>query len=154
MPQVDVQTEIIIQQPAAAVAAFASDPDNVTAWYKNIKSVEWKSPRPVTEGSLLAFVAHFLGRRLAYAYEVIELDLPRRMVMRTADGPFPMETTYTWTEEGPGKTRMRLRNRGEAKGFAAITAPLMSRMMRKANLDDLALLKRLLESAALTDHPG
>ena len=42
------------------------------------------------------FVARFLGRRLAYTYEVVDLVPGERLVMRTADGPFPMETTYTW----------------------------------------------------------
>ena len=90
---VDVQVETTIEQPRAVVAAFAGDPTNVREWYANIKSVEWKTPPPVAVGSRMDFVAKFLGRRLAYTYEVVELEPERRLVMRTADGPFPMETT-------------------------------------------------------------
>jgi len=67
---VDVTTEVEIDRPRAEVASFASDPDNAVAWYENIKAVEWESPRPVGVGSRIAFVARFLGRRLAYTYEV------------------------------------------------------------------------------------
>ena len=63
---VDVRTEIVIDRPCADVAAFAMDPDNAPQWYENITSVEWLSDRPVRVGSRIAFVAHFLGRRIAY----------------------------------------------------------------------------------------
>jgi len=67
--------------------------------------------------------------------------------MRTAEGPFPMETTYTWTPIGDTRTRMTLRNRGEPAGFARIAAPMMASAMRRANEKDLARLKQILESS-------
>ena len=66
--------------------------------------------------------------------------------MRTAEGPFPMETTYTWESAPDGGTRMTLRNRGTPTGFSTLVAPLMSRAVRNANRKDLAALKRLLEA--------
>ena len=143
---VDVRTEIEIGRPRAAVAAYASDPDNATAWYENIEAVEWRTPRPLELGSRIAFVARFLGRRLAYTYEVTRLEPAARLVMRTEEGPFPMETTYAWEDAGDGGTRMMLRNRGEPSGFARLSAPMMARAMRRANRKDLARLKALLEA--------
>jgi uncharacterized membrane protein len=142
---VDVQTEVVVNRPAGQVAAYAGDPSNAPRWYKNIESADWKTPPPIAVGSRLAFVAHFLGRRLAYTYEVIELVPGRRLVMRTAEGPFAMETTYTWEAVSEGQTRMTLRNRGEPSGFSRIAAPLMAAAMRRANQQDLANLKRLME---------
>jgi ligand-binding SRPBCC domain-containing protein len=142
---VDVVTEIEIRRPRDEVSAFAADPSNATAWYKNIKMVEWDTPPPVVVGSRVRFRAQFLGRRLEYTYEVRELDPGRRFVMATAQGPFPMETTYTWEDVADGATRMTLRNRGEPSGFAAVTAPVMARAMHRANVSDLPRLKALLE---------
>lgn len=142
---VDVTTEIRIARPPAEVAAYAADPDNATRWYEHIQSVEWKTPRPLAAGTRIAFVARFLGRRLAYTYEVREHLPAVRFVMSTTDGPFPMETTYTWEEAGPNATRMTLRNRGEPSGFSALAAPFMAGAMRRANGRDLARLKALLE---------
>jgi hypothetical protein len=142
---VDVTTEIVIDRPRAQVAAYAGDPTNAPDWYVNITSVRWQTPPPVAVGSRMDFVARFLGRTLAYTYEVTELG-PDRLVMRTAQGPFPMETTYTWTPEGDASTRMTLRNRGEPAGFAKVTGPVMAAAMRRANQKDLAQLKHILES--------
>src|SRR5688572_28472760 len=89
---VDVLTEAIIERPCADVAAYAGDPSHAPEWYANIDSVAWLTPAPVAVGSRLDFVARSLGRRLAYTYEVVELVPGQRLVMRTAQGPFPMET--------------------------------------------------------------
>jgi hypothetical protein len=143
---VDVLTEIDIDRPVDEVAAYAADPSNATAWYANIDAVDWKTPPPVAVGSKVAFVARFLGRRLEYTYEIVDFVPGERLVMRTAQGPFPMETTYTWSPTGTGSTRMTLRNRGEPAGFSRLMAPMMAPAMRRANRKDLAAIKAIIET--------
>ena len=142
---VDVVVETVIERPVAEVAAYAGDPTHAPHWYANIDQVSWRTEPPIAVGSRMDFVARFLGRRLAYTYEVVELVAAERLVMRTADGPFPMETTYSWRPEGDGTTRMTLRNRGNPAGFQGLAAPLIERAMRRATTRDLARLKELLE---------
>jgi uncharacterized membrane protein len=144
---VDVETATEIARPRAEVAAYACDPGNAPEWYENIKSVEWETQPPVSVGSRIAFVATFLGRRLAYTYEIVELVPSERLVMRTAKGPFPMETTYRFEDASGGATRMTLRNRGEPSGFAKVGTLVMASAMRRANRKDLERLKGLLERA-------
>ena len=143
---VDVVVETVIDRPLAEVGAFAGDPPNAPTWYANIRSVEWRSPPPLAVGSRLDSVAHFLGRRLAYTYEVVELVPGQRLVMRTSQGPFPMETTYEWWTTGPSRTAMRLRNRGTPTGFGRIAAPAVASAVRRSTTKDLARLKQLLEA--------
>jgi uncharacterized protein YndB with AHSA1/START domain len=143
---VDVNTETVIDRPVEQVAQYAVDPTNAPEWYANIESIDWKTPPPVQTGSAMTFVARFLGRRLEYTYEVVDLVPGERLVMRTKEGPFPMETTYTWAPAPGGGTRMTLRNRGEPAGFSKLMAPLMAPTMRRANRKDLAKLKAILEA--------
>lgn len=143
---VDVVNTIVINRPVEYVSRYAADPDNAPEWYENIKSVEWRTARPARVGSRIDFVARFLGRRLAYTYEIVEYIPERHLTMRTSGPPFPMETTYDWGDEY-GATRMTLRNRGTPKGFSAWLGPLMSFFVRRANRNDLAILKRRLEAA-------
>lgn len=143
---VDVTATIVIERPIDDVAAYAGDPSNAPTWYRRIESAEWETEPPITLGSRIAFRAKFLGRNLEYTYEVSEYTPGEQVAMRTAEGPFPMATTYTWRAIGPDKTHMVLRNHGEPAGFAKVTAPLMARAMRRAMNQDLADLKVLLES--------
>lgn len=144
---VDVLTEIIIDKPHEVVADYAAHPDHAPEWYVNIKSTEWKTPKLVAVGSQVTFRAQFLGRQLSYTYEIVEYIPGHRLVMRTAEGPFPMETTYTWKSLEDGKTRMTLRNAGHPSGFSKLFAPMMASMMKKANTKDLKKLKELLETS-------
>ena len=143
---VDVEVQAEIGCRRENVAGYVADPDNATAWYQNIKAVVWETEKPVGVGSRIRFTAQFLGRRLDYLYEVTDFVAGERLVMRTAEGPFPMETIYTWSDIGSGSTRMTLRNRGEPAGFSKWAAPVMAMAMRRANTQDLARLKRILEA--------
>ena len=149
---VDVVSDIVIDRPREEVAAYAGDPSNAPGWYVNIKSVEWQTAPPVRIGSRISFVAHFLGRRMAYTYEIAELVPATKLVMRTSEGPFWMETTYTWENTPNGGTRMTLRNRGNPTGFSALVAPFMSLAMKRANMKDLRALKARLEHDGRPAH--
>ena len=143
---VDITATIVIERPIDEVAGYAGDPSNAPTWYRRIDSAEWQTDPPITLGSRITFRARFMGKDLVYTYEVVELTPSEQVAMRTAQGPFPMNTTYTWRAVGDRVTHMTLRNHGEPKGFSRLLAPLMTVAMGRAMRQDLARLKRLLES--------
>lgn len=144
--KVDVQTTITMSRPLADVADYATEPKNAPTWYANIDSANWQTEPPLRVGSSFEFVAKFLGRTLRYSYEVVEFEPHKRLVMRTKQGPFPMQTTYSWETLTTNSTHMTVRNTGEPSGFAKIFMPFMAPAMRRANRKDLAALKGVLES--------
>jgi hypothetical protein len=151
---VDITTSIEINCPRPVVAEFVSNPDNATRWYLNIRSISWETPPPAVVGSRIAFVAQFLGRRIAYTYQVREIVPDERFVMSTAQGPFPMQTTYSWQDAESGGTFMTLRNAGEPSGFGKMAARMMVAAMRRANQKDLERLKAILEDQQLSRTLG
>jgi len=144
---VDVLTEITIGRPLHEVAAYAANPDNAPEWYQNIESVRWRTAPPLRVGSEMTFVARFMGRRLSYVYRTLEFEPTQRLVMSTVDGPFPMQTTYTWTAIDDRTTNMTLRNRGGATALMGLLGPLESIAVRRATRKDLRRLSAILESA-------
>jgi uncharacterized protein YndB with AHSA1/START domain len=144
---IDVLTETTIARPRKDVSEYAADPVNAPTWYENIESVAWKTEPPLGPGSEFEFVARFMGRRLTYTYRVDDFAPNERLVMSTTEGPFPMETTYTWSDAAGGATRMTLRNRGGTTGpFARLAAPIERMAVRRATRKDLARLRQVLEA--------
>ena len=146
MATVDVEVHTTIDRPRSEVAVYCCDPDNVTAWYANIKEVQWETAKPLTLGSRFRFISAFLGRTLEYTYEVVELVPAERFVMRSGGGsPFPMETSYAWEDAEDGGTWMTVRNRGEPTAFVGLAAPILATAIRRATANDLERLKVILE---------
>jgi uncharacterized membrane protein len=141
----NVQVEIVIDRPREAVAGYATDPANDTSWIGALTEVNVLTDPPVGVGSRVERVAQFLGKRIEYVNEIVELDPPRRLVMRSVKAPFPMTVTYEFDDAGTG-TRMRITTEGDASGFYRLAGPLLERQVRKGVAKDLARLKRLLET--------
>lgn len=147
MVGVDVHNDIVIDRPCDEVSGYAADPTNAPSWYANVEAVEWLTAPPVEVGSRMSFVAHVLGSKLAYTYEVVELVPGEKLVMRMSEGAFPMETTYTWQPIDGDRTRMTVHNAGEPNEFGRMASPLMTAAMQRASGKDLANLKKVLEDA-------
>lgn len=146
MVKVHVITEILIGKPIDIVAAYATEPDNAPEWYVNIKSANWETPKPLKVGSLITFTASFMGRDLTYTYEITELIEGEKLVMRTHQGPFPMQTIYEWSAFDESSTHMTLTNTGRPSGFSKLLSPFMVWAMKRANNKDLKRLKTILEN--------
>lgn len=143
---VDVEIHTTIARLRSEVAAYCCDPDNVTAWHANIDAVQWETDRPLTVGSRFRFTSRFLGRRLDYTYEVVELVPCELLVMRSDQSPIRMETTYRFQDAADDATWMTLRHRGEPTAYAGLAPPILATAIRRAASQDLARLKSILEA--------
>ena len=141
---VDVTVEREIARERPAVAGFVMDPANDTRWIKALDSVRTLGDGPVGPGTRVERIASFLGRRIEYVNEIVELVPGERLVMRSVKAPFPMEVRYELDEAGDG-TRMRIRVTGDASGFYRVAGPLLGAAVRRGIERDLDELKKVLE---------
>ena len=142
---VRVTNAVLIDRPRSEVAAFATDPSRAREWYSDVRDVRWNR-QPVAVGSRLAFVAAFLGREADYIYEVTEIVPDERFAMSRAEGPFPVETVYSWEDTSGGGTRMTMQSSGYPSGLALLVVPFLRSAMRRSGRRDLRRLKMLLET--------
>jgi hypothetical protein len=138
--------EVAIARPAEEVTGFAFDPTNDPAWIGGIREAELQGPRPVRVGSRVRRVARFLGQRILYVMDIVELT-DGRMRMHAVEAPFPMDVTYEFTPAG-GRTKARIRIQGHPSGYYRLAGPLLPGMVRRSVTGDLRRLKRIVESKA------
>lgn len=147
MGAVSVTTTIEIDRPRAQVAAFSADPLRGPDWYVAIRHADWLGDPVLAVGNRISLVAHFLGKRISYVYEISEYSPGERLVMTSVDGPIRIRTTYAWEDAPSGGTRMTLLNEGDTAFVPGVAAPIVVAAMKRTNQKDLRNLKRVLESA-------
>jgi uncharacterized membrane protein len=141
----DVQAETFIERPRSEVAAYVTDWRNDPTWIRALSDVRLVTDGPIGVGSQVERVASFLGKRIEYVNEIVELEPDRRLVMRSVKAPFPMTVTYEF-EDADGGTLVRIRTHGDASGFYRVAGPLLLRAVKRGLEGDLAKLKAVLES--------
>ena len=141
---IDVTAEIKIGRARGDVAVYATDASNDPLWIGGVVESGVLSDGPVRQGTRVARVAKFLGKRIEYVNEVIEYDPGVRLVMKSDSGPFPMTASYEF-EEGEGGTLTQIHVRGEAEGFFKLAAPVLARSVKRSITRNLETLKGLLE---------
>jgi hypothetical protein len=150
---IDVIAEVSVRRDREAVAAYMFEPATESEWIGGVREARLQGDPPLTTGSRVARVASFLGRRIDYVNEVVQLDPGRCLDMRSVQAPFPMRVTYTLEDADGGGTTVRNRVRGDARGFFALASPVLAALVRRSVQRDLERLRAALESAASDRRP-
>jgi Polyketide cyclase / dehydrase and lipid transport len=150
---IDITAEVAIHRALRDVAAYMIDPAHDPEWIGGVREARMETPPPLAVGSRVARVAHFLGRRVEYVNEVVELDPERVLDMRSVRAPFPMRVTYSFeagadaAAGGAGATTVvRNRVRGAPGGFFALFGPLLAPLVKRSVQKDLERLRDVLEA--------
>jgi uncharacterized membrane protein len=141
---IDVVAEVQVRRPREEVAAYMTDPVNDPEWIGGLREARLLGDGPVGEGSRVARVASFMGRKVEYVNEVTALEPGRLLEMRSVKAPFPMHITYTF-EERDGGTEVRNHVRGGG-GLFSLGSPLFAPMVRRNVQRDLERMRDVLEA--------
>ena len=142
----EVTTKLVIAKPRERVAEFAAEPDNAPKWRSRVKSVTWKTERPVTVGSRIAFEAQNSGKKGGTVFEVTMFEPGHAMKMRSIGAPYPLELIYVWEEgETAGTTNCKVISRAKPEGLNKVISPFLKGQYKSDNLADLKKLKEIVE---------
>jgi hypothetical protein len=141
---VDITAQVHIRRPLPEVAGYMIDPRHDPEWIGGVREAHVVGDGPLAPGTHVARVARFLGRRVEYVNEIVELDPARCLDMRSVAAPFPMRITYSF-EARDGGTAVRNRVRGDVRGFFALFGPLLAPLVRRSVQRDLERLRDVLE---------
>jgi carbon monoxide dehydrogenase subunit G len=141
----DETAEIAIARAPAEVASYMFNPEHDPAWIGGISEVQPIGPANVTLGSRVRRRASFLGRRIDYVMEVVDLVQDRRLTLHAVEAPMPMDVTYEVEPSADGSVA-RVRVQGDTGGFYRLAGPLMGAQVRRSIAADVARLKRILEA--------
>lgn len=149
---IDVKVSGRIDRPPDQVAGFAMEAENDTRWIGGISSARRLTTGPTDVGTRVERVASFMGKRIDYVMDVVELEPGRKIVLRSVKSPFPMKVTYGFERIDSG-TEVTLRVEGEPAGFYKLAGGLMAPGVRKNLTSDLKRLKDICESE-IPESPG
>jgi uncharacterized membrane protein len=141
---IDVLAEVQVRRPRDQVAAYMSDPANDREWIGGLREARLVGERPLREGSRVARVSSFMGRRVEYLNEITTLEPESVLEMRSVKAPFPMHITYTF-EDRDGGTMVRNHVRGGG-GFFSLGSPLFAPLVRRNVQKDLERMRDVLEA--------
>jgi uncharacterized membrane protein len=140
---IDVTAEVHVRRPRDQVAAYMSDPANDPEWIGGLREARVLGEGPLGEGSRVARVSSFMGRKVEYVNEITRLESGRLLDMRSVKAPFPMHITYSFEDSVDG-TLVRNHVRGGG-GFFSLGSPLFAPMVRRNVQRDLERLRDVLE---------
>jgi uncharacterized membrane protein len=141
---IDVLAEVRVRRPREQVAAYMSDPANDPEWIGGLREARLLGDPPLQQGSRVARVASFMGRRVEYVNEITTLEPGSVLEMRSVKAPFPMHITYTF-EDREGGTLVRNHVRGGG-GLFSLGSPLFAPLVRRNVQKDLERMRDVLEA--------
>ena len=139
------ELSVVIGRPVEEVFDFATDPENEPLWQSTSLETERTSEGPLGVGATFRNTSKFLGRRIESAYEVTEMEPPRRQCIKIVSGPIPGSDCYLF-EPAEGGTRFTQTFVVEVGGFFRLAEPLVARAIRRQFDADMATLKDVLDA--------
>ena len=145
---VTIEFNLVINRPVEEVFAFVSNSENLPRWRSTVLEVKKTSEGPLGVGSTFRGRFTFLGRQFDGNLEVTAHEPNQVYVSKMAEGPFPIETRYTFEPVENG-THVTFVVEGAPGGFFKLAEPLVVSMAKRTYNTDLQNLKEMLEAQAV-----
>jgi uncharacterized protein YndB with AHSA1/START domain len=140
-----------IARPAAAVWAVVADYERDPEWRQGVETMAPSSSGLVRVGTTTAEVLHFGGRTYRNAGEVTEVEPGTAFRWRTTSGA-DAEGLRRVQPSSDGSASVTIELTVRPRGVERVLQPLLVRMLRRRQVQDLQRLAALVEAEAVSSH--
>jgi carbon monoxide dehydrogenase subunit G len=138
-----IELTLAIKRPPKAVFELLSDIERLPEWQSS--AIEAHTTELLAEGSRFSERRRLLGREVAGEVEVVALEPPRRLTLRSLGGPVKFTVDHELAEAGDG-TQLTVVAEGEPGALLRLAEPVLARTAEQELRQDFERLKELLEN--------
>lgn len=139
-----IQEAQIIPVEQNQLFAYLSDVTQRTAYIPMLEDLILLDEPPIRPGSRYIEVANIAGRQLKTTYQVVELQAPERIKVKTIKSVFPIEASLQLKERS-GATLLTLELNFSLSGIYKLGAPVVRGIVQQQAKDILGRLKDIFE---------
>lgn len=142
---IDVSTKLVLSQTRERAAEYALELDNAPRWIDGVKSVEWKTPKPVAIHSKVILHADASGKK-GITYQVILFEPAYAIRFKSTDATYPTEFTISFEDgEEAGTCKAAMRMKQTITGLSSVAEPLVKIGLKKSVAKSMVALKAAVE---------
>lgn len=141
------ETGVRIERPIDDVFSYVSEVGNLPHWNSAVQAARRTSAGDAEGvGATYLLLRALPTGRAENDLEVVDRESPTAFAIRTTSGPTPFVYRYRFTPQD-GATIVQLDANVELGGVAGLLGPLARRVVQNGVDENLASLKRILETA-------
>src|SRR5439155_6586826 len=141
---------IDIARPAEAVFDIISDTENAPLWYEAVVSAVKTTAGPIAAGTRYRLVRSLRAGIVENEVEIEEYEPVTQVTLGSVSGPTPFRYRYRLEPTATGTTRVTLTGEITVEGLPGVPvalAPVATQLFKRGMGQNLAALKRLVESS-------
>jgi uncharacterized membrane protein len=152
-PMINLRANTTIYRPIKQVFDFISTPENDSQWQYGILASGRLSGENAVMGSFFRSIGHLMGHRSLSTFEVTEYESGRRYGFKSLSGPLNSHSSYTF-EMSSGGTKVNISTQVQALHLSRFNENILEKTARKQLKENLALLKKVLETRQISLPAG
>jgi uncharacterized protein YndB with AHSA1/START domain len=132
---VRITESFVAAAPPELVFDYMTDPSNLSSWQTSKTLVEPLTEGPTRRGTRVRERTKPPGgKEFEQIVEFTEFDRPTRFRVHIAEGPYPIDGTWTFKPDG-GLTEVTFTAEGELHGLLRFIEPIVKRLMARQFAD-------------------
>ena len=140
-----IEESILIKSPVEQVFAYVTDVANLTRWVADMVEAEQTSQGPMGTGTTFKGANKIVGKRMPWTSRVTQYEINKKWGATSTSDSTVIDEIISFDSADVG-TKLTAKYDIRLGGFLKLVSPFMANSMRSQTRNNLATLKKLLET--------